>query len=143
MPYTYRYPRPSVTADIAVFGKHDQKTVLLLIQRKNDPFKDMWALPGGFMDMEETLEAAASRELNEETGLEGIVLKQFKTYSAIDRDPRQRTITTIFVAMLDQKPEGLSAGDDAADLLWFDIHELPELAFDHSEIVQEILKERF
>lgn len=141
MPYTYKYPRPSLTVDIAVFKHSKSGHELLLIQRKKDPFAGMWALPGGFVDMDETVETAASRELFEETNLSGIHLEQFHVFSEVDRDPRGRTISVVFTGFLkdDQKAK---AKDDAKDARWFDVKKLPELAFDHRKIIDMLAKKR-
>jgi 8-oxo-dGTP diphosphatase len=134
--YTYEYPRPAVSADIALVY---QKKSILLIRRLNDPYKDCWALPGGFMDMDETLMECAYRELNEETNLQGIDLQQFKTYDAIGRDPRARVLTTVFVGFTMQLHKSqLKAADDASDYRWCDLKNLPELAFDHQLIIEDI-----
>jgi 8-oxo-dGTP diphosphatase len=135
MPYCYKYPRPAVTVDI-ILQSADNK--VLLIKRRKPPFQSLWALPGGFLDFDETLDSAAHRELVEETGLDFKSLGQFKTYSALNRDPRHRTISTVFYGLC-----GLSAsmrpsfGDDAADAQWFDLDNLPTLAFDHDLILSE------
>ena len=134
MPYTYQYPRPSLTTDAVVFRVKDASKQLLLIQRKFPPFKGKWALPGGFMDMDETLEQSAARELEEETGLKGINLQQLKAFSSLERDPRGRTVSVIFWGVADASLK-IVAGDDAAKAQWFDLNNLPELAFDHKEIV--------
>ncbi|MCK5857534.1 MAG: NUDIX hydrolase [Bacteroidales bacterium] len=136
--YCYKYPRPSYTVDAAIFAKQDRK--ILLILRKHDPFAGSWAFPGGFMDMDETPEEAIIRELEEETYITGIKLKQFKTYGALGRDPRGRTISTLFIGFVkhssDIKPKG---GDDAAEARWFNLEDIPELAFDHGIIFTELL----
>lgn len=139
MSYTYKYPRPSVSADAAVFRVQNDQIEILLIRRANPPFKGMWALPGGFVDMDEDLETAAARELKEETGVEGIELKQFHAYGAVERDPRHRTISISYAGLLTNPQPGIKAGDDAADLSWFDVEALPELAFDHSTIIRDAL----
>ena len=139
MPYTYQYPRPSLTTDTVVFKVKDTTTQLLLIQRKFPPYKGKWALPGGFMDMDETLEQSAARELEEETGLKNVELQQLKAFSTLERDPRGRTISVIFWGVADESSEPV-AGDDAAKAQWFDITKLPELAFDHQEVVDEAVK---
>lgn len=136
MSYTYDYPRPSVSADAVVFRKSDNKIELLLIRRANAPFKGMWALPGGFMDMDETPDNAAARELKEETGLDGLALHQFYAYGAVDRDPRHRTISIAYAGMLTQKNARIKAADDAAETRWFNVDELPETGFDHAIIIQ-------
>jgi 8-oxo-dGTP diphosphatase len=151
--YTYQYPRAALTTDAIVFvreripslsgKKHTdgiledlEETYILLIQRGSEPFKNLWALPGGFIEFDETLENACKRELEEETGLVVDKMSQFKTYDAIDRDPRHRTISTIYFAELDKKQQ-VKGGDDAARAEWFPISDLPELAFDHAQILKE------
>lgn len=137
MSYTYDYPRPSVSADAVVFRKSDDKIELLLIRRGNTPFKGMWALPGGFVNMDENLEAAAARELKEETSLEGVDLHQFHAYGAVDRDPRHRTISIAYAGLLTQKDAPVKAADDAAEAGWFNVDILPETGFDHDIIIQD------
>ena len=139
MAYTYKYPRPAVTVDIAVLKKDDDGYGILLIKRKNDPFAGRWALPGGFVDMDETVEVAASRELFEETNMLGINLKQFRVFSELDRDPRGRTISVVFIGFLTDQQEVI-AKDDAKEVCWYNLNELPELAFDHGEIIEKISK---
>ena len=139
MNYTYPYPRLSLTVDAAVFKQIVHSWAILLIQRKNEPFKGKWALPGGFVDMDETLEEAAQRELEEETGLRKIELKQMHAFSSIDRDPRGRTISVVFWGIAKKGLVPVS-GDDAIDARWFEIEKLPELAFDHNEVVKMALK---
>lgn len=135
--WTYRYPRPAVTADCVIFGFTGQELKLLLVERKNEPFKGMWALPGGFMKMDEGIEETAARELQEETNLSNVYLEQFRVYSTPDRDPRERVVTVAFIALV--RPEDYHAvgGDDAAQAMWFDEDMLPPLAFDHKRIVDE------
>lgn len=134
MAYIYKYPRPAVTADCVVMTKEGTPQVLL-IQRANDPFKGCWAFPGGFMNMDETLEECAVRELKEETGLSVTEddIFAFGTFSAVDRDPRGRTITKAYLVVMDE-PVKVHGQDDAAKAEWFCIDKLPELAFDHEEI---------
>jgi len=138
--YTYKYPRPAVTVDIAIFMPTEGGQQILLIQRAFDPFQGMYALPGGFVDIQETLEAAARRELEEETGLKVPQLTQVHTFSEPDRDPRGRVISTCFAAVLtgDLQFE-LQAGDDASQAEWFDLKELPSLAFDHAVVIQTVI----
>lgn len=135
--YTYQYPRPAVTTDaILISGRR----TVLLIERGREPYKGKWALPGGFINMDESLENACRRELREETGLDVEKLKQFKAFGAVDRDPRHRTISVIFYAFLVDEPQSV-AGDDAAKTKWFPIGQLPELAFDHRLILEEFRDE--
>ncbi len=140
MPYTYEFPRPAVTADAVIFKKNDDGvTEVLLIERKAPPFRGMYALPGGFLDMEETLEECVVRETKEETGLEGIAFQQVAAFSAPDRDPRHRTVTVAFFgwAHAGQNPK---AGSDAKSLRWFPVQNLPELAFDHDLVIKKALE---
>ncbi len=137
--YTYKYPRPALTVDIIIARNINSGLEILLIQRLNPPFKDQWALPGGFVDMNETLEQAAARELAEETGLASINLKQFKAYSEPGRDPRGHTISVVFTGLLINNSK-VKAGDDAKNANWFNINKLPALAFDHSQIISEASK---
>ena len=132
--YTYKYPRPAVTVDILVF--RNSMSEVLLIQRLHPPFEDKWALPGGFIDMNETLEAAAVRELEEETGLSGIELKQLHAFSALDRDPRHRTVSVAFYGVLENEQALAKAGSDAKEAEWFRLNDLPPLAFDHGKIMK-------
>ncbi len=136
--YTYKYPRPAVTADCVVITKEPEPKVLL-IQRGNDPYKGCWAFPGGFMEMDETAEQCAKRELEEETGLKIEYLRQLGAYSKVGRDPRGRTITIAYLAYIDI-PQAVVGQDDAAKAEWWSINALPPLAFDHDEIMQDALK---
>ena len=138
MSYTYAYPRPSVTADIAIFSNNNENQQILLIRRGNNPFKGQWALPGGFIEMDETLAAAAVRELKEETGLSIPGLTQFRTYGDPGRDPRGRTISVVFYGFANPAKVKVAGGDDAADARWFSVDALPALAFDHEEILVEL-----
>ena len=135
MEYTYKYPRPAVTADCIVMTNEPQPKVLL-IQRGNPPFKGAWAFPGGFMNMDETTEECAIRELEEETGLKVVTVHQIGAYSKIDRDPRGRTITVAYLAIVDS-PFEVKGQDDAANAAWFRITDLPHLAFDHYDIMHD------
>ena len=135
--YTYDYPRPAVTADCVVMTRDDDPKVLL-IERGNEPFKGCWAFPGGFMNMDETTEQCAVRELEEETGLKLTDIHQIGAYSKVDRDPRGRTITVAYLAFVD-KPLPVKGQDDAAKAQWFSIKELPKLAFDHEEIMRDAI----
>lgn len=136
MPYTYEYPHMAVTVDAVVF-KRDPDSVLL-IRRGEPPFAGAWALPGGFVDMTETCESAAHRELAEETGLEGVELRFLHYFDAVDRDPRERTLALAFWGLADGAAV-VQAADDAADVRWYAIARLPELAFDHAQVIERAL----
>lgn len=138
MAYTYKYPRPAVTADCIVITKKAEPQVLL-IERGDEPFKGCWAFPGGFMNMDETTEQCAIRELEEETGLKVSEVHQIGAYSKVDRDPRGRTVTVAYLAIIDA-PMAVNGQDDAAKAQWFPLSALPELAFDHDEIMQDAIK---
>lgn len=137
--YNYEYPRPSVTADCVVFSREETGLSVLLIERVNEPFKGCWAFPGGFMDMDEDAEACAIRELKEETGLEIRSMKQVGAFTEVNRDPRGRTVSIAYYAMV-VKSE-VKASDDAAQARWFPIDSVPPLAFDHEEILRMALEE--
>ena len=138
--YTYKYPRPAVSVDIAIIVPLNGKLSVLLIERAQNPFRGLYALPGGFVEIEETLEEAANRELQEETGLEITELTQIQTFSGLDRDPRGRVISTCFGALLTDSSHLVPrAGSDAADYGWFPVDELPQLAFDHDLMIQTTL----
>ena len=138
--YCYRYPRPAVTADCVVFRKMGDSIEVLLIERGGEPYKGCWAFPGGFMNMDETVEQCALRELEEETGLKSVTLEQLRVYSALERDPRERVITVAFTGMLSADHCEIAAGDDAAKAQWFPIATLPPLAFDHDRILSDALR---
>ena len=125
----------SVTVDSVVFCKFKNRFKIVLVKRKNDPFKDNWALPGGFVEQEEHLPDAAKRELKEETGLAVEKNQQIGTFGTPGRDPRGRTISVVYLSLIELE-EKLTAADDAAEAAWFDIDNLPDLAFDHSEIIK-------
>ena len=137
MSYTYKYPRPAVTADSVVITKEAEPKVLL-IERGADPFKGCWAFPGGFLNMDETTEQCAVRELEEETGMKILGLQQIGAYSKVDRDPRGRTITVAYLAVVDSPCEVIGL-DDAAKAQWFPLDALPKLAFDHDEIMRDAI----
>ena len=126
----------NISVDAVVFAYEDSELYILMIRRKNEPFKNKWALPGGFVEVDETVEEAAKRELKEETGLSLDGLEQIHTFSAIHRDPRKRVISVAHYILIKKVGQTVKAGDDAADAEWFPIHDLPELAFDHDEIVR-------
>jgi len=139
MPYTYDYPRPALTVDAVLFRKTTELEVLL-IQRKHYPFEGMWALPGGFVEMEETVEEAVVRELYEETHLKVDHLEQLHTFSALGRDPRGRTVSVTFFGLIDAETSEVYGGDDALQAKWFSMSEVPTLAFDHIEAINMALK---
>jgi len=138
MAYTYKYPRPAVTADCIVITG-EAKPKVLLIQRGDQPFKGGWAFPGGFMNMDETTEQCAIRELEEETGLKVSKVNQIGAYSKVERDPRGRTVTVAYLAIVDA-PIAVNGQDDASKAQWFPLSALPELAFDHADIMQDAIK---
>ena len=140
MPYCYDYPRPSLSVDMAIFRKKSDGPEVLLIKRKFPPYEGMWALPGGFVEIDETLEQAAARELEEETGLTGIILKQFRAFSDVNRDPRTRVITVVFYGKVTAENTEVTGGDDAEQAEWFPVNNLPSLGFDHHKIISLVLK---
>ena len=141
--YCYKYPHPAVTADCVIFGFDGVAIKVLLIQRGIEPYKDKWAFPGGFMQIDETVEECAKRELEEETGLKTTSVEQFHTFSDVNRDPRERVITVAHYALV--RLEEVKGGDDAMSAQWFAMNEIPSLAFDHDRILRMAvnrLKER-
>lgn len=143
MPYTYKYPHPSVTTDCVIFGFDGTTIKVLLIQRGIEPFKGKWAFPGGFMKMDETAEDCAKRELEEETGLKNTSVEQFYTFTDVNRDPRERVITIAHYALV--RLSEVKGGDGATFAQWFSMDEIPSLAFDHDHILRMAinqLKER-
>lgn len=135
--YTYDYPRPAVTADCVVFSNDSDGLSVLLIERANEPFKGCWAFPGGFMEMDEDAEACAIRELKEETGLQLEHMEQIGAFTDVDRDPRSRTVSIAYSALVEKRP--VIGADDAAQARWFPISEIPALAFDHEKILRAVL----
>ena len=135
MSYTYPYPHPAVATDCVVFGFNGKTLEILLIKRGLEPYKDMWAFPGGFMRMEETAEECALRELSEETGLQVNILKQLGAFTGIHRDPRERVVSIAFYALV--QPSEVTGGDDASQARWFPLDEAPQLAFDHDYILRK------
>ncbi len=137
MAYTYEYPRPSLTVDCIIFGLDESSRLkVLLIQRAKEPFKDTWALPGGFVDENETLEYAALRELKEETGISDVFIEQLFTFGTPGRDPRGRVVTVAYYSLINLAEHKIGADTDAQDVKWFPINSLPPLAFDHAEILK-------
>jgi 8-oxo-dGTP diphosphatase len=135
---TTDYPKPSVTVDIIIFSVKDNQLKVLLIKRNIEPFKNMWAIPGGFVKIEESLEDAAKRELEEETGVKEVYLEQLYTFGEPKRDPRGRVITVSYFALInsEQSEQKLNATTDVSEAKWFSIKELPLLAFDHDKILK-------
>ncbi len=136
------YEKPSVTVDVAICTIIDDELKVLLIKRKHPPFRNSWAIPGGFLEVEknEQLEQTARRELAEETNVKNIYLEQLKTYGDPNRDPRLRVITVAYFALLPvDKINSIKAGDDAKEVDWFSIMKLPKLAFDHKIILEDLL----
>ena len=135
--YNYEYPRPALTVDCIIFGLDAQQELkVMLIQRDIPPFKGQWAIPGGFVRIEETLEEAALRELQEETGIHHIFLEQLYTFGDLGRDPRDRTVTVAYYALINLVEQKIQASTDARAAEWFAISNIPQLAFDHNQILQ-------
>ncbi|MCL1821561.1 MAG: NUDIX hydrolase [Prolixibacteraceae bacterium] len=134
--YTYNYPMTALTVDALVVAGSGARRAILLINRGKEPFRGMWALPGGFINMDETLEQACIRELYEETELALKSMRQFRTFDAVDRDPRQRTISVVYYDFISEEAE-VTANDDAQTAGWFSLDNLPQLAFDHAEIIEQ------
>ncbi len=137
MPYQYDYPHPAVTTDVVLFGLLDERLKVLLVRRANPPFENTWALPGGFLDIDEDLEAGALRELREETGVTGVYLEQLYTFGRPGRDPRERVITVAYYALAPSTGIQVRAASDARAVEWFDARDLPPLAFDHNQIIDK------
>ncbi len=135
MNYRYKYPRPAVSADCVVFGLDADNLKVLLIQRRKSPFQGDWALPGGFVEIDEDLDSAARRELKEETGLSKVYLEQLYTFGEVERDPRGRVITVAYFALVNLPRHTVRAASDASRAVWFSMSDLPALAFDHEEIL--------
>src|SRR6266496_6616036 len=134
MPFTYQYPRAALTVDCVVFGFDEGELKALLIQRALEPFKGKWALPGGFVRVDETIDEAARRELAEEAGLKDVFLEQLYTFGAVNRDPRERVVSVAYYALVKLAAHDTKAATDAADARWFPISKVPKLAFDHTDI---------
>jgi len=137
--FEYKYPHPAVTVDCVVFGLDGEELKVLLIQRKLEPFKGQWALPGGFIAMDEDLEESARRELAEETGVKDLYLEQLGTYGQPGRDPRERVITVAYFAIVNLYEHEVQADTDAEQAAWFPVENLPKLAFDHKMIMDRAL----
>lgn len=133
--FCYQYPHPSVTTDCVIFGFDGSQLQVLLVERGVEPYKGKWALPGGFMRIDESAEDCALRELKEETGLSTAYIKQFHAFTTPDRDPRERVVTIAYYALV--KLQNVEGGDDAAKAQWFSLDDVPSLAFDHDEILRK------
>jgi len=136
MTYTYDHPHPAVTTDVVIFTLATDSLKVLLVRRALPPFQDRWALPGGFVEIGEDLEVCALRELEEETGVTGVFLEQLYTFGAPQRDPRERVITVAYYALVPMDRLHLRAASDAREVAWFCCDALPDLAFDHGDIVR-------
>jgi 8-oxo-dGTP diphosphatase len=134
-----KYERPSVTVDVVMMSLRQRDLQVLLVKRRSWPYEGCWAIPGGFVKMDESLEAAAKRELQEETGLQDVYLEQLYTFGDPGRDPRTRVITVVYFALLDSARLQVKAASDAADVGWFSVYNLPSLAFDHARILEYTL----
>ncbi len=139
MSATYEHPRPALAVDCVVFGMDEEDLKVLLIQRDLEPFRGHWALPGGFVHMDEALEDAARRELLEETGLERVFLEQLFTFGQVDRDPRDRVVSVAYFALVKLGDHKVRAATDAREAAWFSVWDTPSLAFDHERILQTAL----
>ena len=142
-PYAYAHSRPAVTVDMILFAYQNNQLTVLLIRRRNDPFKGKWALPGGFVGETEDLRDAVVRELKEETNVENVYLEQLYTFGQPERDPRTRVITVAYFALLsvdEVAQQHVQSGDDAGEARWWNIYALPELAFDHERILDYALQ---
>ena len=136
--YCYKYPHPAVATDCVIFGFDGISIKVLLIQRGIEPYKGRWALPGGFVKIDESAEECARRELQEETGLQGVTIEQFHTFSDVNRDPRERVISIAYYALV--KLSEVRGGDDASEAQWFSYDDVPSLAFDHDRILRMALR---
>ncbi|MEO0475841.1 MAG: NUDIX domain-containing protein [Planctomycetota bacterium] len=140
MNYSYEYERPALTVDIVVFALDEDGLQVMLIERDLEPFAGRWAIPGGFVRVDETLDEAARRELQEETGLRDIYLEQLYTFGGIDRDPRERIVTVAYYALVNLQGHDVKASTDARNAAWFNIDDLPDLAFDHDAVLDAALE---
>lgn len=140
MPFTYQYARPALAVDCVVFGLDDEDLKLLLIQRDAPPFQGKWALPGGFVRVDESVDDAARRELAEEAGITRVFLEQLYTFGAIDRDPRERVVSVAYYALVKLSDHRIVAATDARDAAWFAATDLPTLSFDHDRIADTALE---
>ncbi|MCW8129587.1 MAG: NUDIX hydrolase [Planctomycetota bacterium] len=139
MPFTYEYPRPCLTVDVVVFGIDEGDLKVLLIQRGQAPFEGRWALPGGFVRLDESLDQGAERELREEAGVKVAYLEQLYTFGTVDRDPRDRVVTVAYFALVNLSEHRPQAASDARNAAWFAVADAPTLAFDHDKILEAAL----
>ncbi|MDF1755292.1 MAG: NUDIX domain-containing protein [Verrucomicrobiales bacterium] len=137
MSYTYKYPRPALTVDTVVFGLDvdNNKWLVLLVERGGEPFKGKWAIPGGFVNVGESVDDAALRELEEECGVKKVFIEQLYTFGAPDRDPREHVVSVAYLVLVNIKDQQIIAGSDASRAEWFPVKSLPKLAFDHQKIL--------
>src|SRR5436190_13701067 len=135
MAFSYKCPRAALTVDCVVFGFDEGELKVLLIERALEPFKGKWALPGGFVRVDETVDDAARRELHEEAGLTNVFLEQLYTFGAVDRDPRERVVSVAYYALVKLMEHAAKAATDAVDAQWFPVSKAPKLAFDHATIL--------
>jgi 8-oxo-dGTP diphosphatase len=140
VPFSYEYPRPALTVDCVVFGLDEDGLQILLIRRARGPFRGRWALPGGFVHANEPLEAAARRELREETGVTTVYLEQLYSFGDPGRDPRGHTVSVAYYALVRRAEHAAVGGDDAAEAAWHPVSSLPSLAFDHKKIVAKAIE---
>jgi ADP-ribose pyrophosphatase YjhB (NUDIX family) len=136
MSHTYKYPRPALTVDCAVFGFDGQELNVLLIKRASEPYKGRWALPGGFVGIKEDLAAAARRELAEEAGVDAPFVEQLVTFGAVERNPRERSVSVCYYALTNIREHNLKPATDAHQAAWFPVSRLPKLASDHADMVR-------
>ncbi|MFH1430994.1 MAG: NUDIX domain-containing protein [Nanoarchaeota archaeon] len=136
----HKFEKPSVTVDIVIFTIKNNDLKVLLVKRNLEPFKNMWAIPGGFVRISESLEQAAKRELKEETGVSDVYLEQLYSFGDVNRDPRGRVITISYFALLNSDEIKLRATTDVSEAKWFSVKEIPKLAFDHEEILNYAIK---
>jgi 8-oxo-dGTP diphosphatase len=140
MSFTYAHARPALAVDCVVFGLDEDDLAVLLVRRGIEPFAGRWALPGGFVRVDETLDDAARRELSEETGIGRVYLEQLCTFGAVDRDPRERVVSVAYYALVNLADHRVKAATDAREAAWFAVSDLPALAFDHDAIVEAALE---
>ncbi|WP_224369111.1 NUDIX hydrolase [Hyalangium versicolor] len=140
MSYTYEYPRPALTVDCVVFGMDEEDLKVLLIKRGLEPFLGKWALPGGFVRMDESLDNAARRELEEEAGIRPSHMEQLYSFGEPGRDPRGRVVTVAYFALVKLSDHRVHASTDAREAAWFSVWDLPKLAFDHADILGTALQ---